>query len=115
LARAPFRAVRSVAVALDLHALPRGPLTDSVSLLTTDPKVPAAAGTRKRKAKWVRGPPDPGVTDTFVDGPRLAACAGAAATATAATATTAAPSAPLTRGARPRIQLDLPISSPPLR
>jgi hypothetical protein len=95
--------LRSVADARDTHRATRGPLTDSVSRRVTEPKLPVATGTRKRKVKSVRGPPNPGVTDTFVDGWRLAACVEAASPTVSATV---APSA------APRIHLD--ITSPPL-
>jgi hypothetical protein len=103
LARDPVRALRSVADARDTHPATRGPLADSVSRRVTEPKVPVATGTRKRKVKCVRGLPDPGVTDTFVDGRRPAACVEAASPTVSATV---APSA------APRVHLD--ITSPPL-
>ena len=68
------------------------------------------------KPKCVRGPPDPGVTDTRVDG-ALAACVDAAASPTSAgSATSATASTARATGARPRMspgRADVDITSPP--
>jgi hypothetical protein len=109
------RALRSVADARDTQPAALGPLTDSVSRRTTDPKVPTATGTRKRATKCVRGPPEPGFTDTFVDGPGLAAWAPVAPATTTAAVARARPSTPRSRGVQLRIELDLSITSPPLQ
>src|ERR1700744_979231 len=71
----PFLAGRRVRLALAWQWAARGPLTDTVSLRTTEPNAPVATGMRKRRTKCVWGVPDPGLTVTRVVGPRVAAVA----------------------------------------
>jgi hypothetical protein len=68
----------------------RGPLTEKVSVVITDPDLPVVSGTRKLKAKCVWGLPDPGLTVTWVVGPSPAAVADAVASATVRSAVASA-------------------------
>ena len=49
---------------VDWHPAPRGPLTENLSVVTSSPDLTVVAGTRKLKAKWVWGVPDPGLSGT---------------------------------------------------